>query len=349
MFLKIVSGRSFRHGIRDVLERPGFGFVRAYYAGLGSCLLYHRVSSGDTADGTAYGGLTVSAARFTEQMRYLSENYRCLSALELVERLHAGTLPRRSVAVTFDDGYRDNMEVALPILERFGIPATVFVSTGFIESARGLWWYDLERLLPQLSVVDVVWRGKVIRHALSTAGERLATALALNDILKTLDPESQRSLLRRIGGEGYGEHSYRSELLTWAELERLAGHPLMTIGAHTVHHPVLSSLTTRELDRELRDSRRILEERLRQPISLFAYPYGGMAQASQREFRAAREAGFTAAFTTRFSHIQREHQADLHALPRISVAATDDLATFARKLSGLSALVAQRGRRLVTM
>lgn len=348
MFLKIVPSGALRRGIREVLESPTFGFVRSYYAGLGSCLLYHRVGSEEAAKRSAYGGLTVPAARFTEQMRYLSENYRCLSVTELVSRLERGTLAPRSVAVTFDDGYRDNMEVALPILERFGVPATVFVSTGLVENATGLWWYDLEELLSKLSAIDVVWRGRAIRYNLRTSAQKIAAALELNEVLKTLDPESQQSLLRRIGGELYAERTYRSALLTWDELHHFARHPLITIGAHTVRHPVLSSLSASELERELWESRRTLEDHLGGPVTLFAYPYGGTGQVSRREFRAAHAAGFAASFTTRFGHIQREHRADLQAIPRISIAGTDDLATVARKLSGLTALMAQRGRRLVT-
>jgi peptidoglycan/xylan/chitin deacetylase (PgdA/CDA1 family) len=350
MFLKIIPSGRLRRGLREVLETPRFQFVRTYYAGLGSCLLYHRITRGErsSAEFSPYRGLTVSAERFTAQMRYLSDNFRCLALPEFVARLRRGTLLPRSVAVTFDDGYRDNLEVALPILERFQVPATIFVTTRFVEVGTGLWWYDLENLLQKLSRIDGVWRGRRFVYPLRSNGEREQSAHELNDALKSLDPRSQQAFLRAVGAGAYTEGCYGGEILSWDELRQAAGHPLITVGAHTVNHPVLSSLSAVELDLELRESKRIVSERIGKEVSLFAYPYGGVGQASRREFRAAERAGFGASFTTRFGHVQRAHAADLHAIPRLSIVDTDDLASFARKLSGLTALIAQRGRRFVT-
>jgi peptidoglycan/xylan/chitin deacetylase (PgdA/CDA1 family) len=350
MFLKILPTARLRRSLRHVLEAPGFEFVRTYYAGVGSCLLYHRVrpSGQAPAEFSPYAGLTVSAERFAIQMGYLRDNFPVLALPEFIERLQRGTVPRGAVTVTFDDGYRDNLEVALPILERFQIPATVFVTTRFIGCGRGLWWYDLEKMLRHLERIDAVWRGHKFSYLLRSLEEKTIAANALNDILKSLDPPSQQAVLRLTGGVAYAEDCHRDAMLDWSELQRFAQHPLITIGAHTVTHPVLSSLSSLELEFELRQSRRELSERLGRPIALCAYPYGGIGQASRREFRAAEHAGYTASFTTRFGHVQHEHRSDLHAIPRLSIVDTDDLAAFARKLSGLTAFVAQRGRRFVT-
>src|SRR5206468_8270348 len=106
-------------------------------------LMFHRIAQ-PVCDPW---GLAVAPALFAEQMQLLRERWIALSLPELVNRLHQGTLPRRAVAVTFDDGYVDNLEVAKPILERAGVPATVFLATGYVDKRSEFWWDELARMI----------------------------------------------------------------------------------------------------------------------------------------------------------------------------------------------------------
>ena len=338
--LKTVSQYA-RKAMKQVLRSDRFEPIRQQWAGLGACLVYHRVveTPADAGAFAPYSGLTVTAKQFRAQMQHVRAKYRCLPVEDLVARLRSGTLERGSVAITFDDGYRDNLTVALPILEELGIPATIFVSTGLIEEGTGLWWYDLQRLISRYNSLSFDWNGRRWEFELQTTELKTRATLVLNEIFKRLDPAQQATLFRSMDPHSEYPGNYSGEMLTWDEVEWLARHPLITIGAHTVRHPVLSRLREPQLSFELSESRRILAERLRRTVSLFAYPYGGPEQAGPREFAAASTTGFCAAFTTRFHHLQTTHRHTPHGLPRIGITDTDTPQSFADKLTGLTAIL----------
>jgi peptidoglycan/xylan/chitin deacetylase (PgdA/CDA1 family) len=348
-----------KRGLRSLLEHPSFNLVRRIYSGLGSSLLYHRVTS-DAAGSLAQPtiglnngfhpneGLSVSAQNFAEQMAFLSENYNCLDLATAIKLLREGQLPRQSVVVTFDDGYRDNLTVALPILERHGIPATVFITTGLIDRRTSLWWYELESILRRVKSLSFPWRNKEYSYDLGTTELKRAAASQIFMLLRGLDPERQNelfSLMRRHADEPF---SYDQELLTWEEVERLDRHPLITIGAHTRTHPVLSQLQPPQLEDELLGAKKTLEDRLNHPIEHLAYPFGSSREVGPREMEATKRAAYKCAFTTRFGHLTTGHRNDLYNLPRIAIGCDDTLAHFEWKLSGVDSMLLHLGRRFVT-
>lgn len=343
--LKTVS-RFARDAIKQILRSDQAAPLRRRWAGLGACLVYHRVVETPPPVGSfaPYAGLAVSAAQFRAQLQYVRSRYRCLHLSDLVTRLREGTLEPGSIAITFDDGYRDNLTVALPLLEEFDIPATVFVSTGLVEDGTGLWWYDLQRLVNDRRFMSFDWEGRRWEFEVETVERKTHATLILNELFKRLNPLEQANLFRTIDPHTEYPGKYSTELLTWDEVETLAQHPLITIGAHTVRHPVLSRLHESQLRYELSESRRLLTERLRCPVSLFAYPYGGPGQAGPREFTAASTTGFLAAFTTQFYHLHITHRQTPHALPRIGITDTDSPQSFADKLLGLPPPTYQRLR-----
>ena len=242
-------------------------------------LLYHRVYDTDFDPLL----LSVSPDNFDAQMTYLRRRYALLSLEELRGALGKGSLPRGAVAITFDDGYGDNLRNARPILDRHRIPATVFVTTGYTGSGREFWWDELGRTLffaprlPErlsLSVAGTAREWAMGSASRMTMKERLAdrswtilrednpTELhrAYREIQPILSraPSDQRDRmlmdLREQTGSGGSQGSQEavpaapiSETLamTRDELRALAEGGLITIGAHTVTHPVLSTLTPR--------------------------------------------------------------------------------------------------------
>jgi len=131
------------------------------------------------------------------------------------------------------------------------------------------------------------------------------------------------------------------------QLAKLAADPLITIGAHTHHHPVLSRLPGVALRHEIGRSRELLEAWLKHPIEHLAYPFGGNAQACKREFSAARELGFKSAVTTRLGHFHKFHGKHLLALPRVAIGNRDCMARFEWKLSGLYSLFRRPASRIL--
>jgi peptidoglycan/xylan/chitin deacetylase (PgdA/CDA1 family) len=256
-------------------------------------LLYHRVSSAQWDP----WGLAVEPDLFEQQLALLVSSFKPLPLAELVGRLEADEVPPGAVAVTFDDGYRDNLVTGKPLLERYEIPATVFVVSGSVDSDRDFWWDELERLAPQLAAranddLETVFRGWHGR-------------------LQSLTEEERRQTLADLGGEIHGDEP---TTMSAEELRRLASGPLVEIGAHTVTHPLLTNLTMDEQLEEMRGSKQALERLLLGPIDGFSYPYGaydGLAVS------ATRAAGFAFACTSARTAVGPG--TDLAELPRVPV------------------------------
>lgn len=348
--MKIPLPRRIKSLTKRLLSAPGINLLAARHAGLSTCLNYHRI----TAD--VYGPesfnpniyLSVHVGAFEEQIRYLSENYLCLTVPDAVRLLRVGKLPSGSVTITFDDGYRDNLTLALPILEKYGVPATVFITTGFLDRSAALWWEEQAFILERISSLKFEWQDKQFNWELTSRKQKEEAAAELRTTFKRLNSGSQNELMDLLRSACSERFSYDSEVLTYSELCTLDQHPLITIGAHTLTHPVLSRVSKEQVRHELLGSRSILEQILGHPVDLFAYPIGGKDHASVREFQLAEECGFVAALTSRPGHFQSGHRDYPFSLPRIPVDYFDTLQSLRWKLSGYEAVVQQRGRRFIT-
>ena len=330
--------------------RPLSNVLRTRYAGLGTCLLYHRVGGSHEAPTTFLpnSDLSVPAERFDEQMRVLATEHRCVPLPQAVDELASGRLVRGTVTVTFDDGYRDNLHVALPILERHGVPATMHITTGLVDRTAVMWWEELEFIVREASALAFEWRGRPFRFELHDVESRAQAYAAIAALLKPAAADAQRELMALLRPQCPERFSYDAEVLSWDEVRELDRHPLVTIAAHTVNHPALSSLGADAVDAEMRLSRQRLEQELGHPVPYFAYPYGGADEAGEREFALSEQAGFRFALTSRCGHWHGRHRHHLHALPRVMVEQRDSLDVFRFRLSGLDAFLTQRGRRFVT-
>ncbi|HEY8567403.1 MAG TPA: polysaccharide deacetylase family protein [Beijerinckiaceae bacterium] len=276
------------------------------------------------------------------------EGYEIVPLDAVPDRL-AGPGQTPFAALTFDDGYRDNVEYALPVLRRHGAPWTMFVTTGFADGTGRLWWLELEEAVRRLDRIEVAIDDEQIALNSSTEREK---ARAFDQIYRRLraGPEGRlRAMISRLAAQAGvdGAALTRGLCLDWDEVAQLAAEPGVTIGAHTLTHRMLAKHPEAAARDEIASSRRILAERLGRPIRHFAYPVGDPTSAGPRDFALAAEAGFATACTTRPGHLFPEHRDHLHALPRVSInghhqtdAALDAL------LSGLPFLLWNRGRRL---
>lgn len=335
--------------IRAALLSP-LGAPLSFLAGSGStCLMYHHIAPGAMKREPRFQPnleLFVAEEEFEKQIRHLAAYYECLSVGEAVELLKRGKLPRRSATVTFDDGYRDNL-LALPILKRYNVPATIYITTGGIAGTRTFWWDEHETILGRLDSLELTWRGKTYRWDLDSHALKLAAFMELNRLFKARHPMEQDELLEvlRAAARDAGiapPYVEANQMLSWDELVALDREPLITIGAHTVDHYVMSRLRDEELHRQIADSRGELQHRLGHVVEHFAYPFGREEHAAEREFSAVAQAGFTSAVTTRPAHWRSASRNALHALPRMAVDYSDTLEDFRWKLSGFAAALQRR-------
>ncbi len=265
-------------------------------------LLYHRVAS-LTSDPQL---LAVSPDNFYDQMVYLKNRYPILRFEEDWTKIQ-----RLSIAVTFDDGYADNVLNALPILEDVGIPATFFVSTGNIDTDQEYWWDELERLLLGDRLLPKVFNLNDERYGrrwpTDTLLERQKFYLKITPLMKKLDAERRDDWLIQIrqwaGTDKTGRRDYRA--MTCKELQRLAGSKYVTIGAHTVTHCRLSLLPEKQQRDEIFTSKQQLEALLGRTITTFSYPYGEKSDYNGLSVRLCREAGFSKAAANFPGHAYR--------------------------------------------
>ena len=310
-------------------------------------LVYHRIGE----RGLDPWHLAIDPETFAGQMETLARDWSPLSLAELVEGFGRRRLPDRAVAVTFDDGYADNLEVAAPILLEHGIPATLFVTTDLIDSGVLPWWDELASLLlepaelpPRLTLSSGGGRWEIPPLA---AGERGSAANASRPweaeqgtrlrvfyevwlALRALDAPTREAALDEMA-EWAGAHRPSGRvLLTWEQLRELAALPAFGLGAHTLTHPVLPSCSPEEVRAEIGRGADRVRARSGVEVDQFAYPFGTW---SRRVARLVAKLGFRAAYTTDGSAIS--WSSSPHALPRVPAEGHAPV-EFARLLADLS-------------
>jgi len=300
-------------------------------------LMYHRISK----PGCDPWGLCVSPVRFAEQMRALKAHRIVLPMSEFVARLQKRDLPPLAAAVTFDDGYLDNLTVAKPILDQVGVPATVFLMTGGLQCPQAFWWDELARLiLGRIAEADVTvsiegrtielrlpsssdtqrspaplrgWNGYVWNEPRS---EREKAYLELWSILRNLGSAKQRGAMALLRDSLGSSQTAASDLpMDRADVAKLLSGPTISLGAHTVTHSPLTILTSEERRAEVTESRRECMALADGPVDGFAYPYGDVDTMTKELLR---DAGFSWACSTRSGGVDRDRY-DVYDLPRIQV------------------------------
>lgn len=256
--------------------------------------------------------------RFEAICRWVSEQFNVLPLDDAAERLRLGTLPSRAAAITFDDGYADNLEVAAPVLRRYRMNATVFVATAFLEG--GMMWNDMVteavRLsaLPALTIADIV-PSLPSPLPLGNASQRRIALEAIIAAVKYLEPGERQAKVRAVVQRS-GARLPR-QLMMDAEQVRALHRQGQSIGAHTITHPILASLSRDAACTEVLGSKQTLESLLGEPVTSFAYPNGKPDEDFVAEsVEVVREAGFRAAVTTAWGAAHRD--TDVLQLPRFT-------------------------------
>ena len=255
-----------------------------------------------------HGTLQRDAAALERELRWLKRRFQIVPLRSIVAAAANGGTLGSKVALTFDDGLRSNVEVAYPLLHRLAIPATFFVCPGLVDRAKWLWTHEMRRRLSRLSLEA---RRELAQEWHASAGIEEFVAW-----MKTLDNASRRRVEARVREATpdfapTAAEREESDLADWQQLRRLdAG--IVTIGSHTLTHPILPGTPAAELEEEVRDSRRQLERALERPVDAFAYPNGDL----DPEAEACVRRHYRAAVLDSGGWVRRG--ADAHRLPRLA-------------------------------
>lgn len=319
-------------GLKQI--RLGMQWLRGRIGAAGLILGYHRVAV------SPYDpfGLCVQPQHLAEQLEIIAQYATPISLEGMWAGLQAGTLPRRAIAVTFDDGYAEVLAAAAPLLAHHNIPATVFVTTGSL--GHPFWWDELTYLIlasPCLpDSLELSIKGDSVRWSVThprylslnkdTDSPRRNLLHTLYNHLVPLSLDERNLLLAELRQWTGCTSSPRERSLTPDEIITLNQHQLISLGAHTVTHPWLPHLPAAAQQAEIQGSKHTLETVLGQPVTLFSYPHG---QANQDTRRWVGQAGFALACASENGVVWRGR--DPYFLPRFWIPDWDG-ETFARWL-----------------
>jgi peptidoglycan/xylan/chitin deacetylase (PgdA/CDA1 family) len=312
-----------RLGLEALYFTGGHFWLRPWLGGVGAILTLHHVRPPDGSEFRPNQLLEVTP-RFLDAAinRVRSAGLDLVSLDEMHRRLSSGEAGRRFACFTFDDGYRDVLRHAYPILRKHEVPFAIYLPTSFPDRLGELWWLVLEAIIARNNRIGLVINGEDRRFDCATLGDKRDLYDSIYWWLRGLPSEDEmRRVVRDLAARYHVDTAALCAdlCMTWAELEQLAADPLVTIGAHTVNHVRLAKVPADEARREMRMSAAVIEAALGKRPKHLSYPVGDRTSAGPREFAMARELGFLTAVTTRPGVLFPEHREHLTALPRVSL------------------------------
>jgi peptidoglycan/xylan/chitin deacetylase (PgdA/CDA1 family) len=245
-----------------------------------------------------------------------------ISLDEMHRRMTERNFSRRFVCLTFDDGYRDVLQFAYPILKELRVPFAIYVPSSFPDGLGELWWLALEAVIAGNDRIGLVINGRDRKFDCQTVNEKRALYHELYWWLRNQSTEKEmRDIVRKLAAFYQVDLAAfcAEQCMDWPELAQLAADPLVTLGARTVSHPILAKLPQDTAASEMELSRSVIEAALGMKPAHLSYPFGDRAACGAREFEAAAELGFKTAVTARTGVVFASHRQRMTALPRIPV------------------------------
>jgi len=285
--------------------------------------MYHRIH--DRGDGTG-----ISRKNFEQQMEFIKGKMTPVSLIDIIDwLLKKKTIPQRAVAITFDDGYEDNFINGYPILRKFDIPATIFLTTGHIETTRVFWWDKVNEIIrktkrPYINLKDFqgfaqngyIYSPRAIM--LNSGQSKIHAMKTITELFKTFEYNRINeavALLQEIIDVEVQEISY-PPMLNWRQVREMSNNGI-DFGAHTVTHVNLAEAGLKEAKKEIITSKESIEEKINRSVQGFAYPYGIERHYNGTIINMVTEAGFKYACTAEKGIALPKDK--LYELPRISM------------------------------
>jgi peptidoglycan/xylan/chitin deacetylase (PgdA/CDA1 family) len=312
-----------RAGLGALYFTGAHHLLRPIFAGVGAIFMLHHVRPHREAEFQPNRHLEIAPEFLRAMLSYLrARDVDIITMDEVHQRLAERDFSRRFACFTFDDGYRDNRDFALPVLREFEAPFTVYVASDFAQGTGRLWWIALEIVIAKASSIEAKIGDVATRFDTRTPAAKQAAFDRLHDWLRGLPGahDIQHEISALCARHGVDETAICRDLcMSWDELKPFADHPLITIGAHTITHCNLARQTEETASYEMATSRTRIESALQRPVTHLAYPYGDKIAAGPREFALAQAAGFKTAVTTRPGMVFPESVGHLTALQRVSL------------------------------
>ena len=327
-FRKMFYKLSFKTGLTRIKQR----YLPRYPV---TILGYHQINTPEFL--REMMGWDMSPEIFQSQLEYIAKHFTVLSCSQFEQILvEKRTFPENALVITFDDGYRDVYDTALPLLKKLGLPATVFVTTDSADNRCSIWTnivYHYFHLTPRYEYQLDFPDGSSLQGQWSSVAEKRCHVFRVNRKMKTISNQDRiqsMSLLATALDVDFAEDPYDlMPMLGWDMIRSLVQSDIFTLGSHTVSHPILSRCSVEEQRWEMLESRRRIEHETGISCRYFAYPNGQLEDFSETTCLLGREAGYALAFTFQPEFLAETQQS--MAIPRHPIL-TSDLYEFAWRL-----------------
>ena len=267
-------------------------------------------------------------------LSFQKKGFKFISLDELSEKLENRKWGKdKYICFTLDDGYRDNITFGLPIFEKYQVPFTIYVTNCFPNKTAHFWWYWLEEKIKNED--EITFREKT--YLTKSEEEKLSTYNTIREQIKNCSPIEREELTTNFFNKTKESIAKECEdlSLNWEELITISTHPLITLGSHTSNHYSLAHLSDVEMQKEIEDGNIELEKKIEKKIRHFAYPYGSLKDANNREFNFIKSLGFKTATLNHPGNVFSSSLSNRFFLPRYSLGINTSIEKFEYYLNGI--------------
>jgi peptidoglycan/xylan/chitin deacetylase (PgdA/CDA1 family) len=296
--------------------------LRPLLGGIGVILMLHRVRPAQSEAFQPNQHLEITPDFLRTTLTHVRDlGFDIIGVDEMHRRLTERDFSRRFACFTFDDGYRDNRDFALPVMHEYNAPFTMYAASTFARGTGALWWITLEHIVAKAYAIEAPIGHGIQLDTSTLAGKHIAFE-RLHAWLRSLpsDQDISDMMAMLCNQQGVSNDPLSRNLcMSWGELRLFAQSPLVTIGGHTVTHGNLAKMTAPQASEEIAANRADIQDALQRPVAHFAYPYGDKTAATPREFHLTKMLGYKTAMTTGPGLLFAENANHLTSLPRISL------------------------------
>jgi peptidoglycan/xylan/chitin deacetylase (PgdA/CDA1 family) len=322
--------------------------TRPFYSGRGQILMFHRVvPESKKLRVHNHKSLEVTPEYLEHLILFFKDlNYQFISLNDLYLLRDEANKNKKYVIFTFDDGYVDNYQYAYPIFKKHNIPFTIYVTTSLPDSEAILWWYLLEDIVVNKSLIKIAFEGKEVTFRTETLGEKENAFEKIRSWFALADKKKQDSLIKSLfaGCEADIVKKTKDLSLTWQHIYELSQDPLVTIGSHTVNHFPLNSLTEEQSVYEINESKKIIESHISKEVKHFCYPLGSYGK---KEIEILKKANYESATTIKMANIFVRNLEQPFSLPRIMINSLTTDPILHLQVNGFLPAVRNKFRRVV--
>ena len=317
-----------------------FRFVSKKKMGNGIIFCYHRILPQDQININNFPdlGMVTSLENFEEHLKFFIKNYNCVS----LDRLLESDINDKNfkICISFDDGYKDNLDYVLPLIEKYKIPITIYISTRFLNDKVYLWWYELWDIINKNLNINFKWYEKNYSFHNETYFQKISCYQNISSLFINENVMGQLKLLEIISNSKT-RIDYSSIFISKENLSELDQNPLITLGNHSHNHLCFTKLNNDEIQSEIELSQNLIHNYIDSKIEHFAYPYGQLGDFSKLSSNLIKNYGFKSISTTINKNI-KSNSINPYYLPRYGISNQDNLNSISVKISGFQSIIIDR-------